>query len=787
MGQARWIGPGPAACLAVALGSGALGLGHELLWTRRLVDLLGASGEATARVFGVFFLGLALGAAWMARRVGRIRRPLRAAAWAEAATAVGAIPAWTLPAWSAGFWPALGLEALEGPAGSVARLVLSLAVLLPPTVAMGTVLPLLAALLLGNGRGLGRQGVWLYAINTLGGVVGLGLTSVVLLPRLGASGAMAALIAGNLALAALLALADRLTGPAEAPSEPEPKAPPTPEPEAGLVAVPTWLIGVTAAFSGMGILASEVIGIELMMLVAPLSFFAPAVVLMAVILSLGLAAIALPFWRRRGGDGRGVLMTSLQGAALAMAVTPGLFMLLAERFGTSLTPAGSVSGFLGRLGGLTLLSLGPAFLIAGLVFPLTLALVQSKGSGTGRQSGATWLAGLLACNGLGAIFGAELAYRVVMPTLGLHLGLASIGGLYALAALAWVGVLPRRRGPSAIEGLIVLAIVGALALGWAARLPHVNPYAGFRVVDQRFGRDGVVSVVENDRIGLGLLVSNQYLLGSTEARWSEQRQGHLPLLLHDDPRRVAFVGVATGITPGASLSHDRVERVVAFEIARPIVELAAQHFRDGTNGLHDDPRCRIVVDDGRTGLAASPGRFDVIVGDLFLPWGPGQGRLFCVEHFQTMPAAGDPKPKVLRMIDPSYPCGTVSVAMITHMLGAPSSLETVEDTIDSNVFGNSTAADLVACLDELGFAAKAFELTNTRSLPASVGPAILHVDGSHFLVARGSSDGWTTLVDPPKSPRQVHADELGPMWDGVCIIIAEDDEALDRKLDGLGA
>ena len=44
--------------------SGAAALSHQLLWTRRLVDVLGAGQGTFARVVGVFFAALALGAAW---------------------------------------------------------------------------------------------------------------------------------------------------------------------------------------------------------------------------------------------------------------------------------------------------------------------------------------------------------------------------------------------------------------------------------------------------------------------------------------------------------------------------------------------------------------------------------------------------------------------------------------------------------------------------------------------------------------------------------------------------
>src|ERR1041385_3911973 len=96
----------------LALVSGFAALTHELLWTRRLIDLLGASTQATSRVFGFFFLGLALGSAIAARMIHRVKRPWRAVALAELGVALFAIPMLLLPEWSDWIWPALGMERL---------------------------------------------------------------------------------------------------------------------------------------------------------------------------------------------------------------------------------------------------------------------------------------------------------------------------------------------------------------------------------------------------------------------------------------------------------------------------------------------------------------------------------------------------------------------------------------------------------------------------------------------------------------------------------------------------
>src|SRR5687767_4822201 len=84
-----------AAWLLAATGLAALG--HQILWTRRMIDLLGASTESTVRVFVCFFLGLALGSACAATLIPRIKRPWRFLAGVEAGVALTCIPLIFLP------------------------------------------------------------------------------------------------------------------------------------------------------------------------------------------------------------------------------------------------------------------------------------------------------------------------------------------------------------------------------------------------------------------------------------------------------------------------------------------------------------------------------------------------------------------------------------------------------------------------------------------------------------------------------------------------------------------
>ncbi len=629
--------------LALAFVGGAAALAHQLLWTRRLIDLLGASHESAARVLGVFFLGLALGSAAGGAAAMRWRNRWHALAWIELSIAATTVPLILLPLWSGNLWQSLGPDIFDNASAAWIKLALCLLLLGPPAFFMGFFLPMASEALRAGSSDLSRPALPLYAANTLGGVAGLLITATLAIHLLGMRGAMLAATAlnGFVALGCFaLARFDMSCGQGH-PARP---APPDIHPEhpatshTGLA----WKWPVLAAFSGFSVLAVEVIILALLQLEVPLSFYGPAALLSGVILLLGLAAwtAALPAVRRLPTCG--LLAGAMWVAGLSLVAAPHLFHWLAGAgFGPS--SAYHPTGFAVRLVILLGISFALPLFAMGLIFPL-LTRAAARSSGLTTQSWGK----LLAINGLGAALGAELAYRVAMPVFGLHNALALTGLAYVLVGVATLrpSLRPSPEGAARFSSPLrvaaaVLALASLIVL-WPRNLPLANPHLGLRVIDSHAGRDGVILVAEHPAFGKGLLSSNQYLLGSTSARAAQERQAHLPLLLHQNPQQVAFLGMATGSTPAAALAHEPVERVTAVEISPAVETLARRHFADLHGTLFEDPRTRVVVEDARTFIAAGRERFDVVVGDLFLPWGPGEARLYSREHFQAVHASLKP-------------------------------------------------------------------------------------------------------------------------------------------------
>ena len=625
--------------LFLATVSGAAALAHQLLWTRRMVDLIGATPTATTRVLGCFFLGLALGAALATPIARRTRRPWRALAGAEAGVALACVPLLTLPIWSAWIWPLIGTERLAGWVGSAFQLLASGVLLLPPSILMGMTLPLLVRAALTPGRTLGREGNWLYAVNTGGGTLGLLCIAGLALEGAGAGETLLAVMVLNVAVATIALGVDRRTR-VRAPRE---EALRSATPAARRPAGPLLL----AFFSGLCVLAAEVLAVQLFNQVVSMAILGAAAVLVAVILPLALASMLGAWIASRIGATptppvRALVVVLVLGATTALA-TPLLFVWQTDgmRY-LQLERSPDVGSFLWQAVRLGLLSFGPFVFAAGLVLPLTFAWFQGAAEDPrGRSLGL-----VLAANGLGGLLGAEIANRILMPALGMHLGFAAIGLGYGVAALLAASRTAHGRTRSwGMAGVLTSVVVLAVAMLPKLRtLPLIRldtwslAAQGYALVDLATGPEGTVAVVEfgSNRV---ILVNNQYVLGGTRSLLRQQRMALLPAALHPAPRRTAFIGLGTGITAAGALVDPAVASVTAIEVSPLVAEMSRRHFEAETRALATDSRARILVQDGRIVIAAATQAYDLIVGDLLIPWELGAGRLLSVEHFRAARSA----------------------------------------------------------------------------------------------------------------------------------------------------
>lgn len=169
--------------------SGVSGLVYQVIWARQLTLVFGATSPAITTVLTAFMLGLALGSWGAGRWARRWGNPLRAYAWIELGIGAYAVAfPFLLEAFKSIHIPLFRLLVDAPVALGAARVVLVVALLLPPTLLMGASLPVLARALIRDVSNLGREAGTLYGLNTLGAATGVYLTTFFLIPNIGLLG-----------------------------------------------------------------------------------------------------------------------------------------------------------------------------------------------------------------------------------------------------------------------------------------------------------------------------------------------------------------------------------------------------------------------------------------------------------------------------------------------------------------------------------------------------------------------------------------------------------------------
>ncbi len=576
--------------------SGAAALGLELLWVRSAGLVLGATAPTAATVLACYFAGLGLGAA--AAR-GGAARPVRRYAFLEFGAAAGAC--WSLGVFGASAWD--GMQGMLAAGGAAAGVVIVAVAVLPATLCLGATLPVLGQALAAPGAVAHRGGL-LYALNTLGGVVGIAAMGFGLPAAIGVR-ASYLLVAGASALAGALALTVaeivRTAGAC---------------PVVGTI--PRRRLRLVAAGSGALGLGLEVLWTRLFAQVLHNSVYSFAAVSLVVLIALAAGAAVGAVLARRAGSAT-VAAAAL--VAAAVATVGGLWIFV--RGTGDLAYVGMQAGlgeYLLRIVGLAALTVGPAAAASGAVLP---ALWAGFGE---REGAARPLGELAAANTLGGIAGAAGAGFLVLPTIGLRTGLLVAAVAYVL--LADLVAAPRGSlRPLAYAGLLAIVLLDP------ARAPLTHLAAGETLRTMAEGASGIVTVVDTGD-DLQLRLDNYYVLGGTAAATNERRQGILPLVLHPAPRRVAFIGMATGISASAGPALGVPETTVV-ELVPEVVLAARDWFGDANGHLLERPDVRVSFGDGRRELAAARDPFDVIVSDLFIPWHAGATSLYAREMYAT--------------------------------------------------------------------------------------------------------------------------------------------------------
>lgn len=611
---------------------------------RRLSLVFGHSIFSVSTVLTTFMTGLALGSYLGGRWSDRQRKGGRPATdllktYGKLELFIGIwglLSLALLDAVEAGFL-ALSRGGQHGPPLTAFLFLCSFLVLLPPTTAMGATLPVFTQVLVWRRDDTGSLLSKIYGLNTLGACFGAAFGGLVGLPGLGLSKTVIVTVCANAVIAALaISLTKSLSAFAEAaPKEVQNKAGQQPDATPGSHWVP--LVFGISGFSGMVYQLGWTRGLVLSIGSSTYSF---SIILTTFLASLGIGSFLykrlfskrLPKIRELGA-----LQIFLSFSALLVTMGMGRLPLLKIKTLPLLNDSFAKVAAFDTVVVFFLLLLPT--LALGLTFPLVTHLYTTRLDELGKKLGEAY-----AANTTGAILGSFLGGFVLLPLAGLQhtIELAAVLNLGGGLLLLW-----RQHDKSSVrrrpELALALSTVFLLAFAppWDLGLISSGVGIGYQGQHVRprpiFYRDGVTSTVT---VGLN---SGQHpyiaVNGKTDAsltpadRGTQLLLGLIPATLHPNPESVAVIGFGSGQTPVGLLAVPEVKEVRCAELEPAVLE-ARKFFAPFSEGAFEDPRLKLVEDDGRSFILGSAQKFDLIVSEPSNPWIAGIGNLYSRDFYE---------------------------------------------------------------------------------------------------------------------------------------------------------
>lgn len=602
--------------------SGFPALLYQIVWQRALFTLYGVNIEAVTMIVTVFMLGLGLGSlagGWLSMRKGM--RLLLAFGLIE--FSVGSFGA-------ASLWLFHRIGSFTAGASTTATGFIAFALLLVPTVLMGSTLPLLVEHFVRRSGNVGESVGLLYSVNTFGSAGACFAAALLLMRLLGESGSIRLAVCFNLSVgvAALLLQRKDSAPPAEK-QEPEPRAPQE--------TIPLWSGMFLAGVTGFIALAYEIVWFRIYSFTsggtAPCFAYLLAYYLLGI--AYGSLAVRDACRQKLGnnlratlGAGSGVV---LLGSIAAFLVGPALAFWVTH-FET-----------------VRYLFVFVAASLLGAAFPLLSHAAIDPERNSGRSVSFIYVSNIA-----GSTLGSFLVGYVVLDHLSTRATSLLLLGLGCIAA-AVLAALAGARAPKLIlmaGGVACVALAvgsGPLYSGLYERLLFKTSYnSGMKFSEMVENRSGVIAVYPSTK-DFGYLTQMVYSGGAYDGQINIDLMRDSNLIfrafaicgMRPSPKNVLVIGLATGAWTQIIANDANVEDVTIVEINPGFLPVIGRHAEVAS--LLSNPKAHIVIDDGRRWLLGHPDRrFDLILMNTTWNYRANVSNLLSTEFMGVMRAHLNP-------------------------------------------------------------------------------------------------------------------------------------------------
>lgn len=633
--------------------SGFCALALEVVWSRMLTLVFGASVYGQSIVLGLFMGGMALGAHWVGKRIGQARYPLFWYGLLEGVVAIFGLATLAL------IPLAENLSFGSPQVDFLTHIIMVALIIVPATFAMGGTFPVLYRVLTDVGEpGCDRSLLHvsnLYLFNTIGALTGIAACNYLLLATLGMTATVFIAVTLNAVLSAYFILR-RHASPSRA-TVPQPDEQKPPEPRHRMILGALFL-------SGFATMMYEISWSRAINFSFGSSTFTFSLVIFSFIFGLGLGTAWIRKKTLQEREKR-ILCTDLQ---TWLVLFVALFVFVAARIPTF---AGTFfelcQGVYWRIHVLEVLLLilliSPVAFLIGASFPLLVTLVVKNGQPSESAVGTAY-----SINTWGAIVGALMSGFLLVPLVG---PFQTIWIGFTIHGLMIVCVAPRaywRRASTNAAMFLVVITFTILQLNlfdhrdlmrgsysrvfkssgdyipkflrenadfWRTSIQHERAQASpYDLLWFEHGLTSSVAVMKNN-LNTKLIID-----GKTDASVgafsasdmpTQSFLGLLPILYAPTREKGLIVGYGSGVTTGIAAQYTRT--VDSLEIEQAVID-ASPFFGDYNFQAETLPNVNIVVGDARKFIREAEDQYDYISAEPSNIWVAGVAHLFTVDYFE---------------------------------------------------------------------------------------------------------------------------------------------------------
>jgi spermidine synthase len=112
--------------------------------------------------------------------------------------------------------------------------------------------------------------------------------------------------------------------------------------------------------------------------------------------------------------------------------------------------------------------------------------------------------------------------------------------------------------------------------------------------------------------------------------------GHLPALLHPNPKSVLGIGFGAGVSAGTFTRYPGIEKITICEIEPLIPPISTKYFAAQNYEVFKNPKTHVHFDDARHYLLNTDEKFDIIASDPLDVFVKGTAALYSKEYFEAV-------------------------------------------------------------------------------------------------------------------------------------------------------